>query len=207
MKGRFAIGPGGVGPIAMLLAGAIAAAAGAAGAAQRSPDADGIRGLVDNEMEDRIDNRLMMDVNVDHQDLTVDVNEGVATVRGPVNSHFEEKQVLKDANKVAGINKIRDRLHVMDDRKPEEPIHDATRPGYQPYVQFTSDRELEQAVSEELWWSPLVDRDEINVDADHGRVWLAGMVDSSTEREAALQNAWEGGARRVQNDLQLKREG
>jgi osmotically-inducible protein OsmY len=48
-----------------------------------------------------------------------------------------------------------------------------------------------------------VDSEQITVTVDDGVATLTGTVDSYTEMEAAVENAYEGGAVWVDNDLEL----
>ena len=64
-----------------------------------------------------------------------------------------------------------------------------------------TDREIHANVESELFWSPFVDEDAISISVDDGVVTLAGAVASLREKEIARENALEGGAIRVNNDL------
>lgn len=66
-----------------------------------------------------------------------------------------------------------------------------------------SDRELEKAVRSELSWSPFVDEDPIRVNVRQGVVTLQGSVEDPSEMAAAVDNAYEAGARRVINQLRI----
>jgi hypothetical protein len=56
-------------------------------------------------------------------------------------------------------------------------------------------------VKRELWWSPFVDSDDINVTVEKGAVTLTGKVDSWPEYQIAAENAFQGGATWVYNLL------
>lgn len=66
-----------------------------------------------------------------------------------------------------------------------------------------SDRELAEAVRDEIFWSPFVDNDPIQVQARQGVVTLQGTVEDESEMKAAVENAYEAGARRVNNRLRV----
>ena len=66
-----------------------------------------------------------------------------------------------------------------------------------------SDRGLARAVQEELSWSPFVDSDPIRVESKNGVVTLKGTVENRSEMAAAVENAYEAGARRVNNQLHI----
>jgi len=67
-----------------------------------------------------------------------------------------------------------------------------------------SDREIREDVRDELWWSPFVDEEQVEVSVEDGTVTLAGTVDTPGEKRAALENAYEGGATWVRNELQVQ---
>lgn len=67
-----------------------------------------------------------------------------------------------------------------------------------------SDRELANAVRGELSWSPFVDSDPIRVQARQGVVTLQGTVEDEPEMAAAVENAYEAGAKRVDNQLRIQ---
>ncbi|MEO8325983.1 MAG: BON domain-containing protein [Nitrospirota bacterium] len=67
-----------------------------------------------------------------------------------------------------------------------------------------SDRELEKAVRDELSWSPFVDEDPIRVNVQQGVVTLQGTVEDPSEMAAAVDNAYEAGARRVVSRLRIQ---
>jgi osmotically-inducible protein OsmY len=54
---------------------------------------------------------------------------------------------------------------------------------------------------DEFFWSPFVDGDDITVQVDDGVAELTGTVDTWSERESAEENARQGGAVIVDNDL------
>jgi HSP20 family molecular chaperone IbpA len=68
-----------------------------------------------------------------------------------------------------------------------------------------SDWRLKEDILDELFWSPFVDSDDVNVEVKDGRVTLTGTVDSWSEYNAAADNAYEGGAVYVDNDLVVGR--
>lgn len=68
-------------------------------------------------------------------------------------------------------------------------------------VSAKTDWEIERNIKDELFWSPFVDADQVKVEVDNGVAELTGTVDTWSEREAAGENALEGGALIVDNDL------
>jgi osmotically-inducible protein OsmY len=64
-----------------------------------------------------------------------------------------------------------------------------------------SDREVYEDVRSELFWSPFVDAEQVAIEVDDGIVTLTGAVDSLREKTLAAENAYEGGALVVRNEL------
>jgi osmotically-inducible protein OsmY len=54
-----------------------------------------------------------------------------------------------------------------------------------------------------MFWSPFVDANQVRVKVDAGIATLEGKVDDYAEMHAAVENAFEGGATRVDNRLRV----
>lgn len=67
------------------------------------------------------------------------------------------------------------------------------------------DRELERDIKSELAWSPFVDADRVGVSVRNGVAYLFGTVEDREEMQAAIENAFEAGADRVDNRLMIER--
>lgn len=59
----------------------------------------------------------------------------------------------------------------------------------------------EEDIEEQLFWSPAVDSESVSVSVEDGIATLSGTVGSFSERLTAAENAYQGGAREVRNDL------
>ncbi len=79
-------------------------------------------------------------------------------------------------------------------------------PWYQPSQPTIrrSDAAIARDVRDELWWSPFVDHDDVTVSVSDGVATLSGQVDSYAESRAAIENAFEGGAAGVINELRIE---
>lgn len=66
---------------------------------------------------------------------------------------------------------------------------------------------MRRDIERQLFWSPFVDENQVVVGVDAGRVTLTGTADSWRERDAAMENAFEGGAVYVENRLNVKDRG
>jgi osmotically-inducible protein OsmY len=63
---------------------------------------------------------------------------------------------------------------------------------------------VQEDIEDESWWSPFVDGDDISVVVSDGIATLTGTVDTWAEREAATENALEGGATSAVNKLSVR---
>jgi len=61
---------------------------------------------------------------------------------------------------------------------------------YEPEFTFIEDAQIRENIKDQMFWSPFVEADQVTV-----------SVDSFAERNAATENAYEGGATWVDNDL------
>jgi osmotically-inducible protein OsmY len=73
-----------------------------------------------------------------------------------------------------------------------------------PITVWKQDSVIAEEIEQELAWSPFVDADEISVAVNNGVATLTGAVDSVAERQAAVENAFEGGAAGVRNQIEIE---
>ncbi|MCB9865013.1 MAG: BON domain-containing protein, partial [Phycisphaerales bacterium] len=69
---------------------------------------------------------------------------------------------------------------------------------------WVDDLQVKQDIEDELFWSPFVDEDQVEVSVENGVATLRGTVDTLRERYNAGSNALEGGAQAVINRLQVE---
>jgi osmotically-inducible protein OsmY len=151
------------------------------------------------------------DPYVERFEVRVNVNDGTAYLTGTVDSYWEKARADRIASSARGVERVRNRLTVYDDRTPlvYEPRvydfhpNDFTWYAYEPAT-WLSDAEIQGEIKDELFWSPYVDANEVKVKVDSGVATLEGTVDSYSELHSALANAFEGGATAVKNDLRVQ---
>jgi osmotically-inducible protein OsmY len=66
---------------------------------------------------------------------------------------------------------------------------------------WKTDWEILEDIEDQLFWSPYVDEEDVNVTVHDGVVTLTGAVDTWAERMTAEENAYDGGAKDVVNHL------
>lgn len=168
-------------------------------------------GLNDAEIAGDIREALLRDPYVDRFQIDASVIDGTAYLFGTVDSYFEKWQADEVASKVNGVTSVRNNL-IVEYKGPiaYDPYVDPYDPydydwyDYRPFYTFKTDLEIKENIESELWWSPYVGSDEVTVTVDNGTATLTGTVDSWTEYWAAADNAYEGGAVWVDNELKVK---
>lgn len=150
------------------------------------------------------------DPYVERYEILVSVNDGTAYLRGTVDSFFEKMRADQLAASAKGVAAVRNNLTVYDDRSPlvyEPRVYDYwpyDYPWYRVRPGLQSDGEIKAEIEDEMFWSPFVDAGQVQVKVDSGVATLQGKVDDYAEMHAAIENAFEGGAMRVDNQLRVR---
>ncbi len=162
----------------------------------------------DETIEQRIENALLADPYVERYEIIVTVVDGTAYLSGEVDSYFDKMQADDLAASTYGVEEVQNTLDVdYDEPLAYDPyvydydIYDYDWYDYEPGVTFKTDGEIKEDIVSEMWWSPFVDSDEVTVDVEDGTATLTGTVDSWSEYSSATENAYEGGAVWVDNDV------
>ncbi len=167
----------------------------------------------DTELAQNIEHALDRDAYVDVYDIQVNVRSGVAELYGKVNTYFEKMRAENLASTIAGIYFVNNHIAVVRNWAPYHYspfMHQDRFPGeaYEWY-HFTArssqntDQEILENIKEEIQWSPFVDEEKVDVRVEDGQATLTGTVHSKLEHDAAIENAREGGAESVNNQLAI----
>ncbi|MEX1301489.1 MAG: BON domain-containing protein [Desulfotignum sp.] len=167
----------------------------------------------DRELAQNIEDTLDRDAYVEGYDIQVNVRSGVAELYGKVTTYFEKMRAENLASTIAGIYFVNNYIAVARKWSPyhHSPfMHPDNFPG-KAYEWYSSpapssqntDRQIREDIKEEIRWSPFVDEEKVDVSVDNGRATLTGTVNSRLEHDAAIQNAREGGAGSVNNQLKI----
>jgi osmotically-inducible protein OsmY len=136
--------------------------------------------------------------------------QGVLTLRGSVDHYFEKVEAQNVAESVRGVVEVDNQLDVRNTPHafvydpylyPYYPQPSDSWSHYIPTAPVRADAQIRAAIETELTWSPHVNPDAITVSVISGRATLTGTVESWRERQAATDNAFEGGAIAVINRL------
>lgn len=169
-------------------------------------------GQIANEvLADRVRSALLRDPFVNRFDCVVNALNGKVYLTGKVDSYFEKGQAEDIASRVNGVERVINNLSV-DNRKAiaYDPYIDDWyvygRGWYtaEPVYTTDSDEIIRQNIKNELWWSPFVDANNVNVTVHDGMAVLTGTVDSRSEWYSANANALEAGAAWVNNKLRVE---
>jgi osmotically-inducible protein OsmY len=157
---------------------------------------------------------LALNTTTESYEIDVEVEDGIATLKGTVDSYLEKNEATDIASRTNGVIVVRNKLEV---EYPEMSYYSYTYDplwnvsvyyGYntlgEPTWPAVSDAEIIEEIEDEFFWSPFVDSDDINIAAKFGEITLTGNVEDYNEFRAATENAYEGGAKDVINKLTVK---
>ncbi len=150
--------------------------------------------------------------------IDVDVRLGTAYLQGEVAEGFQKRRLDAVAALVPGVTAVVDQVRVRGQRRPlaYRPYLDEnygpeyawqtraqartqTQPGGE--EKGPDDAAIRREILQQLTWSPYVSVNEIRVSVKDGVATLSGSVDTAVQRRVAVENAYEGGARRVVDKL------
>jgi osmotically-inducible protein OsmY len=155
-------------------------------------------------LRDRVESALQRNADVERYQIDVDVWNSTVYLNGTVDSYFEKYKAQDVATTVRGVVDVVNNLktYSVEGTNYTYPYTNEYYPS--PYIdpqryydRDLTDEQIEENISDELWWSPFVNEYEVNVEVDRGIATLSGTVDSWDERDAAIENAREGGAKQV----------
>jgi len=140
-------------------------------------------GISDHHVDQAITVEMWGDNGVPANHIDVSVEKGIVTLSGTVDNILAKKRAAWIADGVIGNVET---INLLEHARVWE---------------WKSDRELREDVHDQLTWSPFVDADQVNVKVDNGNVVLNGHVETWGERRSAEKNAFDAGARMVDNNL------
>jgi osmotically-inducible protein OsmY len=147
------------------------------------------------------------DALISGDDIVVDVDGGVVSLYGLVDSSIEKSQAEDVASRIVGVTGVHNYLTVQ---RPDVAIPPRVGYGWYPYDYsyrqadpLAEDAAIAANIDEEISWSPFVDKADVKVTVDDGVATLTGTVKSRGERAAAVASAYEGGARRVRDEIKI----
>jgi osmotically-inducible protein OsmY len=135
-------------------------------------------GRSDHEIREDVEEALLADPATYSFRVFSEVEDGIVTLSGTVNSAAERRLAESVAKSVRGVRGLLSQI-VVD---PPD---------------LRGDREIEREIQQVLRWDILVDDALLAVHVDRGEVVLSGVVGSAAEKGRARLNAWVPGVRSV----------
>lgn len=141
---------------------------------------------VNDTLKARVKRAMIRDPYVELHDLSIFVINGKVYLNGMVNTSYEKRRAQTVAERVKGVVDVSNNIT------------------YEHKWTWKPDWKICRDINSQLFWSPFVDSDQVTLSIDDGVVTLSGSVDSWSEKSAAEDNAYEGGAKKVNNNLDVK---
>lgn len=148
---------------------------------------------------------------VERFEITTSVYNGEVYLYGDIDSYYEKEHAEDLAITVNGVTGVHNYLDVSYDYPSYLDYDyydwDPTLYDYDYDYETTRtkpDKDINDDIVSQLWWSPWVDENEVTVTVDNGTATLTRTVDTWTERSKASENAIEGGAVKVINKLDVE---
>jgi osmotically-inducible protein OsmY len=165
--------------------------------------------ISDKEVEIKIKSALASNSNTEPWEIGVYVSNGIVTLSGVVDSYIEKNEAEWVTGGVNGVISINNIIAVnypysyywQGSYPYYEWYYPIPNPGSNSMVNQYDDEAIKRSVENEIWWSPYVSADQVDVSVKNGEVTLSGEVDSWRELRMAVENAWEGGALSIDNEL------
>lgn len=160
----------------------------------------------DSELEENITDAIEKNSVLDEEQISVSATNGIVYLTGVVNSNFEKSMAETTASRTQGVVEVKNYLDVLGGEEYVYYRHYDWNTFFPPLydivpVRTTSDLEIKSNIENQLWWSPYVNLDDVDVTVIGGEAILEGTVETPREREMAEINALEGGAITVDNNL------
>lgn len=121
-------------------------------------------------------------------DIETEVHNGVATLRGTVESEAERDLAEELALGIDGIREVKNELTVSPEASPSH-AGATTNDAERTFIRKVEDANLTAKVKSQLLWNGSISGLDIDVDTRNGVVTLSGDVNSDAEAELAEQIA------------------
>ena len=174
--------------------------------------------IPDRKLAQDVSLAILRDPVVEGYEINVKAKSGVVALTGNVESYYQKAQAEDIASRANGV------LNVKNDINVSSPSLIYYNLGYDPYWAYipsyaywdgygaphfptwpnTNDGAVKDDIEDKNFWSPWVNGDHIIVNVTNGVATLTGKVDSWFEYNRATDNAFEGGAYRVYNNVTIR---
>jgi len=139
-----------------------------------------------DKLEENVADALRNDPYIERFELSIDASNGIVYLSGNVNTSFEKQHAESVVQSVKGVTNIVSTVE------------------YEYQWTWKPDWEIKRDVEQQLTWSVFTDLKQIDVSVKQGIVTLDGTADTWIEYNAAEKNAYEAGAKDVNNNLDVQ---
>lgn len=143
--------------------------------------------LSDDEIVSRIESEIDKEPYADMEKIKVSSNDGVVSLTGETSSAYESELIEQIAWRTKGVVDISNELSTSMAQINKQ------------------DKEILAGIESELIWSPYLELENIDVSVVDGKAILEGTVESYHKKLLAERNAYQGGARMVENNIEVSR--
>jgi len=140
----------------------------------------------DMKIADQVRDALKRDPFIGRCDIEIIVADGKVYLSGKIDSYFDGLQAHEIASQVEGVVEVRSTLSTKNS------------------LNVKTDREISDDIENRFWRAPMVYIQAAAVSVKDGVATLTGSVQNIRELEFAAQKAYDAGAKRVQNYLEVK---
>jgi len=163
--------------------------------------------IEDSIAERNVEVTISSDPYLEKYEITANVTDGKLLLTGLVDNSFEKNRAEQISSYVKGITDIDNEL-AIDGENYMPYVYDYSFHTYYPqdkveteFENIKTDNEILSNTEEQIFWSPFVNEEEVDVSVDQGIVTLSGTVQTPRERIHAEKNAYEAGAITVENEI------
>jgi osmotically-inducible protein OsmY len=140
---------------------------------------------LDEDIEKTLWDALYWNPVLERYEINVVVLDKKIYLYGRVDSEQEKEEAEREASRVPGVEAVTNNIMVAD------------------VWVWKPDEKIRENVEQLLTSSNIDEESEINVSVRNGIATLEGQVDDMKELDATIKNAFEGGARRVVNQMKI----
>ncbi len=148
-----------------------------------APGQEKIRDLTDDGITDRVETEMLFQAEVPANFIDVSASNGIVTLTGATDNMLAKTEAENVAMAVKGVKGVINRIEVD--------------PAFHP------DDAIQKNIEEALLDNPATESYGVEVIVNEGIATLRGEVDSWQEKNAAVENAYEGGADAVVDRLRI----
>lgn len=145
------------------------------------------KSIPDNvKIRDMVSQALKRNPYINKFNIEVSAQNGVVYLTGNADNKFEKDIAEQVVSAVKGV------IDVQNDITYREPE-----------VEVKNDSEIKKNIEQQLFWNPITNSQQIQIQVLNGNVLLTGYVATPLEKSVATVEAYQGGAAGVDNELEV----